>query len=72
MESAKMNIKLQGDVDVLKYKCISEFNEVIKKLNKGHRPKYQNILEKISIIELVTNNQLQNEQFIIQYFLNKV
>jgi len=35
-----MNIKLQEDVDVLKYKCISEFNEVIKKLNKGHRPKY--------------------------------
>lgn len=71
MESAKMNLELVRDVDALKIKCINEYKEVIRQMQKGYKPNYNLLLDSISFIELVNNSQLNNISLILQYLLNK-
>ena len=58
---------LSPDVDALKYKVISEFKQLLKKIRKGYRPDYEFILQEISLIEL---QQLDNTDFFKQFYLN--
>lgn len=61
------NSYLNQDVDALKYKVISEFKQLLKKIRKGYRPDYEFILQEISLIEL---QQLDNTDFFKQFYLN--
>ena len=61
------NSYLNQDVDALKYKVISEFKQLLKKIRKGYRPEYEFILQEISLIELW---QLDNTDFFKQFYLN--
>lgn len=61
------NSYLNQDVDALKYKVISEFKQLLKKIRKGYRPDYEFILQEISLIELW---QLDNTDFFKQFYLN--
>ena len=61
------NSYLNQDVDALKYKVISEFKQLLKKIRKGYRPDYEFILQEISFIEL---QQLDNTDFFKQFYLN--
>ena len=61
------NSYLNQDVDALKYKVISEFKQLLKKIRKGYRPDYEFILQEFSLIEL---QQLDNTDFFKQFYLN--
>lgn len=61
------NSYLNQDVDALKYKVISEFKQLLKKIRKGYRPDYEFILQEISLIELW---QLDDTDFFKQFYLN--
>ena len=61
------NSYLSPDVDVLKQKVITEFEQLLKKIRKGYRPDYEFILREISLIELW---QLDNTDFFKQFYLN--
>ena len=49
-------------MDALKYKTIVRYNEFLKKLKKGYKPDYQEILNLICFINLPV--RLDNHEFI--------
>lgn len=63
-------IFLNQDVDALKQKVINEFTLLLKRIRKGYRPDYEFILQEISFIELLENQNLDNTDFIKQFYLN--
>lgn len=58
------------DVDALKKKVIKEFKQLLKKIAKGYRYDYEFILQEISLIGLLENQQLDNTDFFKQFYLN--
>lgn len=65
---AKIDLFPKTDIDLLKEKVICEYLKVITELEMGKRPSIEFILEEISAIDL--ENELDNREFIIQYYLN--
>lgn len=61
---------LNKDVDALKRKVINEFKFLLKKLRKGYRYDYEFILEEISLIELLEHSNVDNANFLQQFYLN--
>lgn len=59
-------------IDRLKHKVISNFNKLLCKVRKGYKPEYENILQEISLIQLLEDHNLEIDKnlFIIQYYLN--
>jgi hypothetical protein len=53
---------------LLKDKIICEYKLIISKLEQGHKPDLEFLLEEISAVDL--ENELDNREFIIQYYLN--
>lgn len=60
------------DVDALKNKVSEEFLRLLCKVKKGYRPNYQFILEEISFIELIENQNIDEKLSLtaLQYYLN--
>lgn len=60
------------DVDALKKKTISEFNNLLCEIKKGYKLNYEFILEEISFIDLIENNKIDKKLSLIalQYYLN--
>lgn len=56
--------------DALKDKVIKEFCDLIKYIKKGYHPDYEFILEEISFIDLIENNDIDNALIALQYYLN--
>lgn len=56
------------DIDFLKEKIICEYKRIISELEKGHHPDLEFILEEISVVDL--ENEINNREFIVQYYLN--
>ena len=56
----------------LQKKVISEYTNLLCKVSKGYKPEYENILEEISLINMLEDNfiSIDDSIFIIQYFLN--
>lgn len=56
----------------LKKKVIGEFLELFCKVRKGYKIDYEILLEEISFINLIEEDQVIDEQFkvAIQYYLN--
>lgn len=68
--SKDINLPLvpETDIDLLKDKIICEYKLIINELEKGHKPDMKFLLEEISAVDL--ENELDNREFIIQYYLN--
>ena len=60
------------DVDALKEKVAKEFVNFLCELRKGYKPDYEFILEEISFIDLIQNNEIDEKLSLIalQYYLN--
>lgn len=63
------------DVDALnnlKKKVSNEFYKLICKAKKGYKSDYEFLLEEISFIELIQNNEINNKLSLtaLQYYLN--
>ena len=63
------------DVDALnklKKKVTEEFYKLIFQVRKGYKPDHEYILEEISFIELIQNNEIDNKLLLtaLQYYLN--
>ena len=63
------------DVDALsklKKKVSEEFYKLIFQVRKGYKPEHDYILEEISFIELIQNNEIDNKLLLtaLQYYLN--
>ena len=63
------------DVDALnklKKKVSEEFYKLMCPVRKGYKPDYEFILEEISFIELIQNNEIDNKLSLtaLQYYLN--
>ena len=58
----------ETDIDLLKDKIICEYKLIISELEKGYKPDLEFLLEEISVVDL--ENELDNKEFIIQYYLN--
>ncbi len=60
------------DVDVLKQKVVKEFNNLLCEIRKGYKLDYEFILEEISFIDLIQNNELDDNLSLIalQYYYN--
>ena len=63
------------DVDALsklKKKVSEEFYKLIFQVRKGYKPDHEYILEEISFIELIQNNEIDNKLLLtaVQYYLN--
>ena len=63
------------DVDALnklKKKVSEEFYKLMCQVRKGYKPDYESILEEISFIELIQNNEIDNKLSLtaLQYYLN--
>lgn len=63
------------DVDALKelkQKVIKEFYNLLCKVKKGYKIDYEFLLEEISFIELIQNNDLDDKLSLtaLQYYLN--
>ena len=56
----------------LKKKVICEFKELLAKARKGYRINYEFILEEISFIDLIKNNEIEDRLSltVLQYYLN--
>ena len=61
---------LNTDVDALKLKAIKEFQGLINLVKRGRKPNYEFIMQEISFIELLQNYDLDNSDFIKQFYLN--
>lgn len=59
-------------IDRLKHQVIKNFNSLLCKVRKGYKPEYEHILQEISLIELLEDNNMEIDKslFIIQYYLN--
>ena len=58
----------ETDIDLLKDKIICEYKLIISELERGRKPNLEFLLEEISVVDL--ENELDNREFIIQYYLN--
>ena len=58
----------ETDIDLLKDKIICEYKLIISELENGHKPNMEFLLEEISAVDL--ENEIDNREFIIQYYLN--
>ena len=63
------------DVDALsklKKKVSEEFYKLIFQVRKGYKPDHEYILEEITFIELIQNNEIDNKLLLtaLQYYLN--
>ncbi len=56
----------------LKKKVNEEFYSLLCKIRKGYKPDHEFILEEISFIELIQNNEIDNKLSLtaLQYYLN--
>lgn len=56
----------------LKLKTAQDFLQLLCQVKKGYKPDYEYILEEISTIELIQNNELDDKTslIILQYYLN--
>lgn len=56
----------------LKKKVNEEFYSLLCKVKKGYKPDYEFILEEISFIELIQNNEIDDKLSLttLQYYLN--
>lgn len=63
-----MDINVQV-VDALKRKAIKRYEDFLRKLKKGYKPDYQDILNLICFINLPV--RLDNHEFIKQQLLNQ-
>ena len=68
VKDIKIPITRETDIDLLKDKIICEYKLIISELEKGHKPDLEFLLEEISVVDL--ENELDNREFIIQYYLN--
>lgn len=60
------------DATVLKEKIISDFTNFLCQVRKGYKPNYEILLEEISFVDLIQNNDL-DENFsltVLQYYSN--
>lgn len=59
-------------VNTLKKKIVEEFNFLICKVKKGYKPNYEFILEEISLIDNIQNQELDYNISLtaLQYYLN--
>jgi hypothetical protein len=67
-EDVNIPIVPETDIDLLKDKIICEYKLIISELEQGRRPNLDFLLEEISLVEL--NNEVDNREFYIQYYLN--
>ena len=67
-QDVKLPIQPETDIDLLKDKIICEYKLIISELERGHKPELEFLLEEISAVDL--ENELDNREFIIQYYLN--
>lgn len=67
-QDVKIPIVPETDISLLKDKIICEYKIIVSELEKGHRPDIEFLLEEISAVQL--ENELDNREFIIQYYLN--
>ena len=67
-QDISLPIQPETDIDLLKDKIICEYKLIISKLEQGHKPDLEFLLEEISAVDL--ENELDNREFIIQYYLN--
>lgn len=60
------------DVDALKRKVCEEFTNLLCEIRKGYKLDYELILEEISFIDLIQNNEIDRKLSLIalQYYLN--
>lgn len=60
------------DVDALKVKITKEFYMLLCKISRGYRPDYEFILEEISFVDLIKDNEIEDKLSltILQYYLN--
>ena len=68
VKDINLSITPETDIDLLKDKIICEYKQIISELEKGRRPNLEFLLEEISAVDL--ENELDNREFIIQYYLN--
>lgn len=68
VKDINISIMPETDIDLLKDKIICEYKLILSELERGHRPNLEFLLEEISAVEL--ENELDNREFIIQYYLN--
>ena len=56
----------------LKKKVSEEFNNLICKVKKGYKLDYEFILEEISFIDLIENNEIDDKlsSIALQYYIN--
>lgn len=67
-QDISLPIEPETDIDLLKDKIICEYKLIISKLEQGHKPDLEFLLEEISAVDL--ENEIDNREFIIQYYLN--
>ena len=67
-QDISLSIQPETDIDLLKDKIICEYKLIISKLEQGHKPDLEFLLEEISAVDL--ENEIDNREFIIQYYLN--
>lgn len=65
-------LKIVDAISKLQKKVCSEFYDVLCKVKKGYQPDLEFILEEISFIELIEQNELDPESSstILSYYLN--
>ena len=63
-------IQPETDIDLLKDKIICEYKLIITELEQGHKPDLEFLLEEISLVDL--NQEIDNREFYIQYYLNNI
>lgn len=73
----RQNLPVFRDADAindLQHKIIHEFKDLLCKVSKGHRPDYEFLMQEISLVDLLEDEQLtiDDSLFIIQYYLNNV
>lgn len=59
-------------INDLKKKVSEEFYRLLCKVKRGYKPNYEFILEEISFIDLILNNQINDKLSLtaLQYYLN--
>lgn len=68
VKDINLQITPETDIGLLKDKIICEYKLIISELERGHKPDLEFLLEEISAVDL--ENELDNREFIIQYYLN--
>lgn len=68
VKDINLQITPETDIDLLKDKIICEYKLIISELERGRKPDLEFLLEEISAVDL--ENELDNREFIIQYYLN--